>query len=59
VLKPARISLNEKELLQGWRRYGVSALIRDKAHTVLLSNQEKPAPEIAKILYRKEDTIRD
>jgi len=59
VLKPAQIALNERELLQDWRRYGVSVLIRDKAHTVLLSDQRKSAPEIAKILYRKEDTIRN
>jgi len=58
VIKPAQITASEKELLQDWHRYGVSPLLRDKAHAVLLSSQGKSAPEIAKILYRKEDTIR-
>lgn len=58
MIKPAQVTTTEKELLQDWRRYGVSALIRDRAHAVLLNAQGKYAPEIAKILYRKEATIR-
>lgn len=59
MIKPAQVTPDEKELLKDWYRYGVSALIRDKAHAVLLSSCQKiSAPEIAKILYRKEDTIR-
>lgn len=59
MIKPARITQDEEEFLQDWHRYGVSSLIRDKAHAILLSAQKKPVSEIAKILYRKEDTIRN
>jgi len=58
VLKPVQITPIERELLEDWRRYGVSPLIRDRALTVIINSQGKSAYSIAKILSRKESTIR-
>lgn len=58
MLIPAKLSKEELGLLQDWRKYGVSTLVRDRAHAVLLGNQGMFAPQVAKILYRKEETIR-
>ena len=58
MLKPVQISLDEKELLLDWRRYGTSNLIRDRAHAVLLNNQGLNARKIASFLYRDYKTIR-
>lgn len=58
MIKPAQITQEEKELLIDWRRNGISALIRDRAHTILLSSQRKSVREIAQILYRNIDVIR-
>jgi transposase len=58
VLIPAQLSSDEENLLKDWYRNGVSPLTRDRAHAVLLGNQGKFTPEIARILYRKEETIR-
>jgi len=58
VLFPVQITPEEKELLEDWRRYGTSLLIRDRALAVIINSQGKSAYFIAKILSRKEETIR-
>lgn len=58
MLIPAKLSPCELELLQDWYRYGTSALVRDRAHAILLGHQGLFSPQVAKILYRKEETIR-
>ncbi len=57
MLKPVQITLNEKELLEDWRRYGTSPLIRDRALAVIVNSQGKSAHFIAKMLSRKNSTV--
>jgi len=57
VLKPVQITPNEKELLEDWRRYGTSSLIRDRALAVIINSQGKSAHFIAKMLSRKNSTV--
>lgn len=57
MLTPVRITPDEKELLEDWRRYGTSSLIRDRALTIIINNQGKSAHFIAKILSRKNSTV--
>lgn len=57
MLKPVQITLNEKELLEDWRRYGTSPLIRDRALAVIINSQGKSAHFIAKVLSRKNATV--
>lgn len=58
VLKPVQLTPAEREILENWRRYGVSPLMRDRALAVIVNSQGKSVPFIAKILSRKEATIR-
>lgn len=58
MLRPARITTNERELLEDWRRYGTSPLIRDRALAIIINSQGKSAHFIARLLSRKESTIR-
>ena len=58
MLKPARISIDEKQLLEDWRRYGTSPLIRDRALTVIINSRGKSAYFISGMLSRKEETVR-
>lgn len=57
MLKPVQITLNEKELLEDWRRHGISPLIRDRALAVIINSQGKSAHFIAKMLSRKNSTV--
>lgn len=57
MLKPVQITVSEKELLEDWRRYGASPLIRDRALAVIINSQGKSAHFIAKILSRKNATV--
>jgi len=59
VLKPVQLTQDEEELLLEWRRSGVSSLIRDRAHSVLLNSQSRSSHSISKILYRNPDTVRN
>jgi transposase len=58
VLIPVQITLDEKELLLGWMKDGVSHLIRSRAHSILLNSQGKSAHAIAQMLFRDEDIVR-
>ncbi len=58
MLQPVQLTLDEKELLEDWRRYGTSPLIRDRALTIIINNQGKSAHFISKLLSRKESTVR-
>jgi len=58
VLKAAQITPDEKELLVSFHRKGASALIRDRALVVLLSNEDLPSKTIAKSLKRDVDVVR-
>jgi len=58
VLKPARVTQDEKELLTDFHRQGPSALIRDRALVILLSNEGLPAKNIARSLGRDIDVVR-
>lgn len=52
------ITSDESELLAKHYRKAQCALIRERAHAVILSSQKRTAVDIAAILMRKEDTIR-
>lgn len=58
MLLPVQITPEEKELLEDWRRYGVSPLIRDRALAVIVNSQGRSAYFIAQILSRREETVR-
>lgn len=58
MIKPAQVTPDEKELLEHWRRYGVSPLIRDRALTVILNSQGNSANRIALNLSRDPETVR-
>lgn len=58
MLTPVQISQDEEALLKDWHRDGTSALIRDRAHTVWLNHKGKTVTEIAAILYRRPNTVR-
>jgi transposase len=58
VLTPVQLTPSEIELLEDWRRYGTSPLIRDRALAVIINHQGKSAYFIAKILSRREATVR-
>lgn len=58
MLRPVAITLDEKELLEDWRRYGVNPLIRDRALSILINSRGKSAYSISITLSRKESTIR-
>lgn len=57
MLKPISLNLDEKEFLLGWMRNGVSSLIRNRAHAILLSSQGKTASLISQILFRERGTV--
>ena len=59
MLKPVQITRNEEELLLEWRRSGANALVRDRAHSILLNLQGRSSYSISKILYRNPDTVRN
>lgn len=59
MLSPVRITLEEKELLEDWRRFGTSPLIRDRALAVIINSRGKSAYFIAGILSRKEEIVRN
>lgn len=52
------ITSDEAELLAKHYRKSQCALIRERAHAVILSNQKRTASDIAAILMRAENTIR-
>jgi len=56
-----KVSLTENEIhiLESHYKKSQSQLIKERAHANLLSGDGYPAPEIAKILRRDEDTVRD
>ena len=58
MLAPAQITPTEKELLTDWYRYGASALIRHRAHAVILNHQGLSARRICRLLLRDYKTIR-
>lgn len=58
MLSSVRITLEEKELLENWRRYGTSPLVRDRALAVIVNSQGKSAHFISGMLSRKEGTVR-
>lgn len=49
----------EYEILVGHYQKSKTRLIRDRAHAIVLSMQGRSVPDIAAILVRNEDTIRD
>lgn len=49
----------EYELLVEHYKNAQSQLIRDRAHCIILSMQGRPAPDIAAILIRREETVRE
>ena len=58
MIEPIKITTDEKDLLLEWKRNGVNALIRDRAHAALLNSQGFSANSIAKILYRDFEVVR-
>ena len=57
MLNPVQLTPGEKGILEGWRRYGASPLMRDRALALIVNSQGKSAHFIAKILSRKEATV--
>lgn len=58
MITPLSISLEEKQTLVEWFRKGTSALVRDRAHAILLSNQGLAASRIGTILFRAHFSVR-
>lgn len=58
MLAPVQVSPAERELLVDWYRYGVSALIRHRAHAIILSSQGLSAHRISQLLLRDYKTVR-
>lgn len=58
MIKPAQVTPDEKELLEDWRRYGVSPLIRDRALVVILNSRGSSANKISLNLSRDPETVR-
>jgi len=54
----AQITLEEKEILRSWKRYGSCELVRDRAHAVLLNSQGWSANRVGQALLRPSATIR-
>ncbi|MEK7395759.1 MAG: IS630 family transposase [Candidatus Poribacteria bacterium] len=52
------ISVDEIELLKNHYRIGQCALVRERAHAIILSSQKRNANDIAAILMRSENTVR-
>jgi transposase len=59
VLIPAQVTPDEKELLVDWYRQGTSALIRNRAHAILMNSQGLSAKKISGFLFRDYKTVRD
>lgn len=59
MLIPARVTPVEKELLIDWYRQGTSALIRSRAHAVLMNSRGLSAKTISELLLRDYQTVRD
>ena len=58
MLKLRQLKQKEKKILKNHYKQAGRALIRERAHALLLANQDRSAPDIALILMRKEDTVR-
>jgi len=58
VLTPISITSDEKEFLIDWYHDGVSALIRQRAHAILLNADGLSAHRISKLLFRDYKTVR-
>lgn len=59
MLIPAQVTPVEKQLLIDWYRQGTSALIRSRAHAVLMNSQGLSAKKISQLLLRDYQTVRD
>lgn len=53
-----QLTKQEKRILKRHYKRSNCSLIRERAHTLLLADQNRPTKDIACILMRKEDTIR-
>jgi transposase len=58
VVKIRKISVAEQELLKQHYKKANSQLVRERAHAILLSSDDRSAVDIASILLRTEKTIR-
>jgi transposase len=58
MVKIDDITIQEKDLLQNHYRTCQCALIRERAHAILLSSQSRKIADIAEILLRNPETIR-
>ena len=58
MLTPISITSDEKEFLIDWYHDGVSALIRQRAHAILLNADGLSAHRISKLLFRDYKTVR-
>ena len=58
MIQIRQLKQKEKQILKSHYKQSGCALIRERAHTLLLADQNRTAPDIALILMRKEDTIR-
>lgn len=58
-MKLIKKSNSEYKILANHYKTSGTRLIQDRAHAVLLSMQERSIPDIAKILFRRENTIRE
>lgn len=52
-----QLTKTEKKTLKDHYRHSQTALIRERAHAVLLSDSGHSVPEIAKVLFRNIDTV--
>lgn len=58
MIKIRQLTEKERQILKEHYRKSSCVLIRERAHTLLLTDQDRNVKDIALILMRKEDTIR-
>ena len=58
MIRIRQLTQKEKQILKGHYKRSACGLIRERAHTLLLADQNRSAADIALILMKKEDTVR-
>lgn len=57
MITTENLTSQEREVLKDHYRHCQTALIRERAHAILLSDQRHSIPEIARMLFRDADTV--
>ncbi|MBI4652826.1 helix-turn-helix domain-containing protein [Candidatus Kuenenbacteria bacterium] len=58
MIQMRQLTKQEKQILKGYYKSSACILLRDRAHVLLLADQGRSVKDIALILMRKDDSIR-